>query len=167
MKKILTALLTISAVSLAAAQTSPAPIKLAATATVSTASLTLSAASRIAMLAVNNCAQLGYNVSATVVDRSGVTLAVARSENAGPHTLGASSGKAFTSASARALTSDIAKNLPNNPALADIPGYLVLAGGAPIRVDGAVVGAVGVGGAPSGLVDEKCGTDAVATVLGK
>ncbi|AZI44967.1 hypothetical protein EHF33_18870 (plasmid) [Deinococcus psychrotolerans] len=99
--------------------------------------------------------------------RSGVTLAVARSENAGPHTLGASSGKAFTSASARALTSDIAKNLPNNPALADIPGYLVLAGGAPIRVGGAVVGAVGVGGAPSGLTDEKCGTDAVTTVLGQ
>ncbi len=167
MKKTLTALLTVSAISLAAAQTSPAPIKLATTATVAPASLSLSAASRIAMLAVNNCAQLGYNVSATVVDRSGVTLAVARSENAGPHTLGASSGKAFTSASARALTSDIAKNLPNNPALADIPGYLVLAGGAPIRVDGAVVGAVGVGGAPSGLVDEKCGTDAVATVLGK
>ncbi|MDV6376309.1 GlcG/HbpS family heme-binding protein [Deinococcus arenicola] len=166
MKTILTALLT-SALSLAAAQTTPAPIKLATTATVSTASLSLSAASRIAMLAVNNCAQLGYNVSATVVDRSGVTLAVARSENAGPHTLGASQGKAFTSASARNLTGNIAKGLETNPGLADIPGYLVLAGGAPINVGGAVVGAVGVGGAPSGLVDEKCGTDAVATVLSK
>jgi len=167
MKKMLTALLTVSAVSLAAAQTTPEPIKLASTVTVSTASLSLSAASRIATLAVNNCAQLGYNVSATVVDRSGVTLAVARSENAGPHTLGASQGKAFTSASARNLTSNIAKGLADNPGLADIPGYLVLAGGAPIRADGAVVGAVGVGGAPSGLIDEKCGTDAVTTVLGK
>lgn len=167
MKKMLTALLTVSAVSLAAAQTTPTPIQLATTATVSPASLSLSAANRIAMLAVSNCAQLGYNVTATVVDRSGVTLAVARAENAGPHTLGASYGKAFTSASARNLTSEIAKNLPNNPALADIPGYLVLAGGAPIRVGGAVVGAVGVGGAPSGLTDEKCGTDAVATVLGE
>ncbi|MBB6018726.1 heme-binding protein [Deinococcus radiopugnans] len=167
MKKMLTALLTLSALSLAAAQTTPAPIKLATAATVSTASLSLSAASRIATLAVNNCAQLGYNVAATVVDRSGVVLAVARSENAGPHTLGASQGKAFTSASARNLTSTIAKGLEANPGLADIPGYLVLAGGAPIRVDGAVVGAVGVGGAPSGLVDETCGTDAVTTVLGK
>ncbi|MDV6373148.1 heme-binding protein [Deinococcus arenicola] len=52
-----------------------------------------------------------------------------------------------------------------NPSLADIPGYLVLAGSAPINVDGVVVGAVGVGGAPSGLTDEKCGTDAIATVL--
>lgn len=167
MKKMLIALLTVSAVSLAAAQATPEPVKLATTVTVSTASLSLSAASRIATLAVNNCAQLGYNVSATVVDRSGVPLAVARSENAGPHTLGASQGKAFTSASARNLTSNIAKGLAENPGLADIPGYLVLAGGAPIRADGAVVGAVGVGGAPSGLIDEKCGTDAVATVLGK
>ena len=30
-----------------------------------------------------------------------------------------------------------------------------------------VVGAVGVGGAPSGTIDEKCATDAVATVLGR
>ncbi len=166
MHKIL-ATLTVSALSLAAAQTAPAPVTLATAVTVAPPSLSLSAATRIATLAVNNCAQLGYNVSVTVVDRSGVTLAVARAENAGPHTLGASLGKAFTSASARALTSDIAKNLPANPGLADIPGYLVLAGGAPIRVDGAVVGAVGVGGAPSGLIDEKCGTDAVTTVLGK
>ena len=166
MHKIL-ATLTVSALSLAAAQTAPAPVTLATAVTVAPPSLSLSAATRIATLAVNNCAQLGYNVSVTVVDRSGVTLAVARAENAGPHTLGASLGKAFTSASARALTSDIAKNLPANPGLADIPGDLVLAGGAPIRVDGAVVGAVGVGGAPSGLIDEKCGTDAVTTVLGK
>lgn len=183
----LTALLTVSALSLAAAQTTPAqttpaqttpapataapttpaPVTLATTVTVSPPSLSLSAATRIATLAVNTCAQLGYHVSVTVVDRSGVTLAVARSENAGPHTVGASLGKAFTSASARNFTSEIARNLPGNPGLADIPGYLVLAGGAPIRVNGAVVGAVGVGGAPSGMIDEKCGTDAVAAVLGQ
>lgn len=185
--KSLTALLTVSALSLAAAQTTPtqttpaqtapapataapttpAPVTLTTTVTVSPASLSLSAATRIATLAVNTCAQLGYHVSVTVVDRSGVTLAVARSENAGPHTVGASLGKAFTSASARNFTSEIARNLPGNPGLADIPGYLVLAGGAPIRVNGAVVGAVGVGGAPSGMIDEKCGTDAVAAVLGQ
>lgn len=180
--KSLTALLTVSALSLAAAQTTPAqttpapataapttpaPVTLATTVTVSPPSLSLSAATRIATLAVNTCAQLGYHVSVTVVDRSGVTLAVARSENAGPHTVGASLGKAFTSASARNFTSEIARNLPGNPGLADIPGYLVLAGGAPIRVNGAVVGAVGVGGAPSGMIDEKCGTDAVVAVLGQ
>lgn len=63
----------------AAAQTAPAPIRLATTATVLPASLGLSATSRIATLAVSNCAQPGFNVSVTVVDLSGVTLAVAHS----------------------------------------------------------------------------------------
>lgn len=153
--------------STAFAQTAPAPVKLAGTPTVQVATLSLSAANRIALLAVNNCAQQGYNVAATVVDRAGVTLAVARAENAGPHTLDASLRKAYTSASARNLTSEMAKNLPNNPTLADIPGFLILAGGAPVRVNNAVVGAVGVGGAPSGLIDEKCATDAIKTVLGQ
>ena len=145
----------------------PAPIKLAEGSTVSPASLSLSAANKIALQSVQNCAAAGYNVTATVVDRAGVTLAVARAEGAGPHTVGASYGKAYTSASGRNLTSEMAKNLPNNPALADIPGYLVLAGGVPVRVNNAVVGAVGVGGAPSGMIDEKCAADAIKTVLGQ
>lgn len=106
-------------------------------------------------------------MTATVVDRAGVTLAVARADGAGPHTVGASYQKAYTSASARNLTSAMAQNLANNPTLADIPGFLVLAGGVPVRVDNAVVGAVGVGGAPSGMSDEKCAADAIKTVLGQ
>ena len=163
-----TFLLGLALASTALAQTAP-PVQLATTPTVTQASLSLSAASRIAQLAVNNCAQLGYNVTATVVDRAGITLAVARSENAGPHTVDAAYRKAYTSASARNTTAAIAENIRNNPAtaeLARIDRFLVLAGGAPIRVGGAVVGAVGVGGAPSGAADEKCGTDAAATVLG-
>ncbi len=151
--------------STALAQTTPTPVQLAQTPTIPVTTLSLSAANRVAMLAVNNCAQLGYSVTATVVDRMGVTLVVARAENAGPHTVDASLRKAYTSASARNLTSEMAKNLASTPTLADIPGFLVLAGGAPIRVNGAVVGAVGVGGAPSGLTDEKCATDAIKTVL--
>ena len=64
----------------------PAPIKLAEGSTVSPASLSLSAANKIALQSVQNCAAAGYNVTATVVDRAGVTLAVARAEGAGPHT---------------------------------------------------------------------------------
>lgn len=153
--------------SLAAAQTPPAPVPLASTPTVQVTTLSLDAAVRLATRAVANCAAAGYHVTATVVDRSGVTLAVARSEQAGPHTVGASAGKAFTSASGRNLTSEMARGLPGNPGLANIPGYLLLAGGVPVRVNGAVVGAVGVGGAPSGLIDETCAADAIATVLGQ
>ncbi|GHG08363.1 hypothetical protein GCM10017783_21180 [Deinococcus piscis] len=165
MKKIV--LMSFLALPAAAAQQTPAPQSLATTSTVSATSLSLNAANKIALQAVQNCAAAGYNVTATVVDRAGVTLSVARAEGAGPHTVGASYGKAFTSASGRNLTSEMAKNLPGNPALADIPGYLVLPGGVPVRVGGAVVGAVGVGGAPSGMVDEKCAADAIKSVLGQ
>lgn len=150
-----------------AAQPAPPPVQLATTATVTQASLSLAAALRIAQLTVQTCARQGYNVAATVVDRAGVTLAVARAENAGPHTVEASFRKAYTSASARNLTSALAQNLANTPTLADIPGFLVLAGGVPVRVNNVVVGAVGVGGAPSGLTDEKCATDALTAVLGR
>jgi len=162
--------LAVALMGLAAAQSTPAPVQLATTPTVSTASLSLNAANRIAMLAVSNCAQQGYNVTATVVDRAGITLALARAENAGPHTVDASYRKAYTSASARNTTAAIAENIRNNPAVAElarIDRFLALAGGAPIRVNNAVVGAVGVGGAPSGQIDEKCATDAIKTVLGQ
>lgn len=148
----------------------PQPVQLATDPTVAPPSLTLSAALRIAQLAVDNCARQGYFVAATVVDRAGVTLAVARAENAGPHTVDASYRKAYTSASARNTTAAIAENIRNNPALAElarIDRFLALAGGAPIRVGNVVVGAVGVGGAPSGAIDEKCGTDAATTVLAR
>ncbi|WP_212648422.1 GlcG/HbpS family heme-binding protein [Deinococcus hopiensis] len=160
------ALITLLTASTAPAQQAPAPVNLATTPTVQVTALSLDAANRLAMQAVAQCAAAGYHVTATVVDRSGVTLAVARSENAGPHTVGASYGKAFTSASGRNLTSEMAKGLQNNPGLAAIPGYLLLAGGVPVRIGAAVVGAVGVGGAPSGLIDEKCATDALKAVLG-
>ena len=92
---------------------------------------------------------------------------VARAEHAGPHTVDASLRKAYTSARARNATSALAQNLPNNPTLADIPRFLILAGGVPVRLNNAVVGAVGVGGAPGGLIDEACATDDIKTVLGQ
>lgn len=172
MKTVLLTALTFASVAAAQqtpAQTppaSPAPVQLATTPTVQVATLSLDAAVKLATRAVANCAAAGYNVSAAVVDRSGVALALARSEQAGPHTVGASLGKAFTSASGRNLTSEMAKGLASNPGLADIPGYLLLAGGVPVRAGTTVVGAIGVGGAPSGMIDEQCALDALKTLPG-
>ena len=63
--------------------------------------LSLDLANQIAATAVATCATNGYAVSATVVDRAGTVRAVQRADNAGPHTLGASQQKAFTSAGVR------------------------------------------------------------------
>ena len=141
---------------------------LAATATLASArgdavrserNITLDGAQKIAEAALEDCVRKGYNVSVAVVDRSGVLRTLLRSDNAGPHTPAASQAKAFTSASARNNTTAILATVQSNPAaatLVDIPGFLVLGGGVPIRSGNEVVGAIGVAGAPGGALDEQC-----------
>lgn len=121
--------------------------------------MTLDLANRLASAAVAACAANGHAVAVTVVDRAGVVRAVQRADNAGPHTLAASQQKAYTSASARNATLAMMETAQKNPAaanLVDIPGFLLLGGGVPVRVGNEVVGAVGVGGAPAGQIDEQC-----------
>jgi uncharacterized protein GlcG (DUF336 family) len=119
----------------------------------------LTIAQAIAAGAVEACAARNFNVTATVVDRAGVVRVMLRADRAGPHTVEASRRKAFTSASARALTSAMAQNAADNPGarnLVHIDGFLLLGGGVPVRAGEEVIGAVGVGGAPSGTIDEEC-----------
>ena len=129
--------------------------------------MSLDLANQIAASAVATCAANGYAVSATVVDRAGGVRAVQRADNAGPHTLGASQQKAFTSASAKNNTlaiMEIAQKNPGAANLVNIPGYLLLGGGVPVKVGNEVIGAVGVGGAPAGNLDEQCALAAIDQV---
>jgi uncharacterized protein GlcG (DUF336 family) len=139
---------------------------LALTATAATAqavrterNMSLELANQIASATVAACTAGGYNVAATVVDRAGTVRAVQRADNAGPHTLGASLQKAYTSASAKNTTLAMMEGAQKNPASANlvhIPGFLLVGGGVPIKVGNEVIGAVGVGGAPGGHLDEQC-----------
>ena len=126
--------------------------------------LSLVLANEIAAATVAWCTASGYAVAATVVDRAGSVRAVQRADNAGPHTLGASLQKAYTSASAKNNTLVMMEGAQKNPAaanLTDIPGFLLLGGGVPVRVGNEVIGAVGVGGAPGGHLDEACAVAAL------
>jgi uncharacterized protein GlcG (DUF336 family) len=121
--------------------------------------ISLALANEIAAATVTACSANGYAVAATVVDRAGGVRAVQRADNAGPHTLAASQQKAFTSASAKNTTLAMQDGSQKNPAAANlvyIPGFLLLGGGVPIKVGSEVIGAVGVGGAPGGNLDEQC-----------
>ena len=94
-------------------------------------------------------------------------LALHRADLAGPHTIEASRGKAFTAASARNTTLAMMENAQKNPAaatLVHIPGFLLVGGGVPIRAGNEVIGAVGVGGAPGGHLDEACANAAIDKV---
>jgi uncharacterized protein GlcG (DUF336 family) len=126
--------------------------------------VSLELANQIAAGAVAACSANGYNVAATVVDRAGVVRAVQRADNAGPHTLEASRLKAYTSASAKNNTLAMMETAQKNPGAANlvhIPGFLLLGGGVPVKVGNEVIGAVGVGGAPAGHLDEQCAVAAL------
>lgn len=130
-------------------------------------SLSLAIASELAAAAVAECHAKGYAVAATVVDRAGYVKAVHRADAAGPHTLEASRRKAYTSASARANTTAMMETSQKNPGaqnLGHIDGFLLLGGGMPVRVGNEVVGAIGVGGAPGGHLDDQCAQAALERV---
>lgn len=143
------------------AQTAPAPLVR------TERNMSMELANQIAAAGVAACAANGYAVTTTVVDRAGSVRAVQRADNAGPHTLAASQGKAFTSASAKNTTLAMMENTQKNPAaatLVHIPGFLLVGGGVPIKVGNEVIGAVGIGGAPGGHLDEQCALAALDKV---
>ena len=126
--------------------------------------ISLELANQLASATVAACAASGYAVTATVVDRAGGVRAIQRADNAGPHTVQASERKAYTSASAKAPTKTMLENSQKNPGaatLGDIPGFLLLGGGLPIKAGNEVIGAIGVGGAPGGHLDEQCAQTAL------
>lgn len=59
------------------------------------------------------------------------------------------------------------ENAQKNPGAANlvhVPGFLLLGGGVPIKAGNEVIGAVGVGGAPGGHLDEQCAMAALDKV---
>lgn len=130
--------------------------------------LALSAANKAIQAALEACKKDGYRVSVSVVDRAGVLRAMGRADGAGPHTVDSSRKKAYTAASVRRPTSELADlitKIPSLQSLRDMNGdILILGGGLPIEIGGEVVGGIGVGGAPGTHLDDACaqeGLDAI------
>ncbi|OLB80444.1 MAG: hypothetical protein AUH96_00975 [Nitrospirae bacterium 13_2_20CM_2_61_4] len=135
------------------------------------ATLPLALANKAAAAAQEKCKQDGFRVSVAVVDRAGVLKVLMRGDGAGPHTVNSSSKKAYTAASLRRPTSEMAELVAKTPALQGLRDIedkvLILGGGLPIELGGEVVGAIGVGGAPGGHLDDACaqaGLDSIGAV---
>lgn len=124
---------------------------------VSSRSLSLELANKLAVGAARHCTSMGYQVSVAVTDRSGKLLAFARNPLAGSHTIDVAILKAATAASFQTPTIDMMKGFEG---LANAPGVLLVGGGVPVRIGGHLYGAVGVSGAPAkkrtGDVDDEC-----------
>ncbi|HHY0332945.1 TPA: GlcG/HbpS family heme-binding protein [Vibrio cholerae] len=110
--------------------------------------------------AVSQCSAEGYKVSATVVDLSGQVVAQLRADGAGIHTLDSSRKKAFTVASMKQPSGNLMNTIAEKPILQPLQymdeNLLFLAGGVPVELNKAIIGALGVGGAPGGHLDVVC-----------
>ncbi|PAF53047.1 hypothetical protein BKH42_08125 [Helicobacter sp. 13S00482-2] len=130
--------------------------------------LSTQVALKIAKNTFDKCKTEGYNISVSVLDKGGNQIAFLKDENAGPHTIEGSYKKAFTALSTKTPSSKFAQKLMKK----EIPEGLInlskdfvfVGGGLPIKVDNTVIGSVGVGGAPSGDIDEKCAMAGIQSV---
>lgn len=130
--------------------------------------LSVGLAEEAALAAMQKCQADGFRVSVVVLDRGGTFKAALRNDGAGLHTFDTAWKKAFTSASVRIPSATFATRVQTNPGLASIVGTIALGGGLPISAGNEVIGAIGVGGAPSGEADEVCakaGLDKIADRL--
>jgi uncharacterized protein GlcG (DUF336 family) len=118
-------------------------------------------ANDIVLAAVRACADRGYKVSASVVDRNGNLSAFLRDPLSGPHTVKVSQRKAFTSATSQMSTAQ----LSSRPDLNFAPDMLLIVGGLPIKFNGHFYGGVAVAGATP-EIDEKCAEAGIQAVSG-
>lgn len=132
---------------------------------VETDTLSAETAMKAAQAALKEAQKQNQRVTIVIVDRSGVTRLVLHGDNAGPQTEESAQRKAFTAVSFGRATSQLAGGATGDaPNIGDIPGTLFLAGGVPVAVDGLAIAGIGVGGAPSGDIDEAIANAGLAAI---
>lgn len=121
--------------------------------------LTPETALKAAQAALQKCRADGFQVAVAVVDRSGVTQVLLRDRYAGPHTVAMAEDKAWTAVSFRTHTTELERaTRPGQPqsAIRQRPRVAAVGGGLMIEGAGALLGGIGVSGAPGGDRDEVC-----------
>ncbi|NUR90716.1 MAG: heme-binding protein [Nonomuraea sp.] len=113
--------------------------------------LTADAAIRAGQAAMAEAVKQKQRVTVAIVDRSGATRLILKGDGAGPQTEESAKRKAYTAVAFGQPTS----KLSSNQSLASIPDVLLLAGGVPVASGGSPIAGIGVGGAPSGDIDES------------
>ena len=141
-----------------------------AAATHPTRVLTPEAAMKATLAALHDCRQRGYQVAVAVVDRSGVAQTMLRDRFAGAHTPDTAINKAWTAVSFRTDTSELAATTQAGQpgsGIRQLPRVVAVGGGVMIQAAGAIVGGIGVSGAPGGDADEACAKAGIEAVRDK
>lgn len=122
---------------------------------------------RAAQAALAACRQAGYQVAVAVADRGGQVQVLLRDRLAGSHTVEAATDKAWTAASFRMATTALAlatREGGEASGIRHIRRALAVGGGIPIEANGALLGAIGISGAPGGGADDACARAGIAAV---
>jgi uncharacterized protein GlcG (DUF336 family) len=122
--------------------------------------LTWEVAHRAVEGAVRKALDLGIRVNVSVLDAGGNLLAFLRMNGAPLHSISISEDKAYTAVSFGLATSQWAKELNGHSdavrqGLPLRPRFVMFGGGLPIRLEGELIGAIGVSGG-SEQQDEEC-----------
>jgi len=123
-----------------------------------------------AQAALKKCRDSGWQVAVAVVDRAGVAQVMLRDRYAGAHTFRTAIGKAWTAASFRTPTTELARiSQPGQPqsGIRNLPNAVLLGGGLLIEAQGSILGAIGVSGAPGGDADDTCGRAGIDAIRDK
>jgi uncharacterized protein GlcG (DUF336 family) len=129
--------------------------------------LTTAAAQQAAQAAFAHCQKAGYTATVAVVDRGGRALALLRDNLAGAHTVQTAIDKAATAVAFRIDTTELAAmTQPGRPpsGIRELPNVVAIGGGLVIRAKGAMVGGIGVSGAPGPENDDACAKAGIAAI---
>lgn len=135
--------------------------------TFQTRSMTPETALTAARAALEACRKQGYQVAVAVTDRSGVVQVLLRDRFAGPHTIDVAANKAWTAASFRTSTLELAaETQAGRPSsgLRNLPRFLAVGGGRTVEASGSMLGAIGVSGGPGGEADDGCAAAGIKAI---
>ncbi len=121
----------------------------------------------MAQAAMIYCADSGYQVGVTVVDRFGIPQVFVRDRFAGLHVYETSRRKAWTAVSFRTGTSELHEaTAPGkiSQGIRQLSEALPLGGGLVVEGAGSIVAGIGVSGAPSPELDDECAEAGISAI---
>ena len=123
----------------------------------------------LARATLQDCRDKGYQVAVAVVDRSGTVQVLLRDRYAGVHTVETARRKAWTAVSFRTDTLVMAEETAVGKEASGVrfvDQALMVGGGVVIQAAGAMVGGIGVSGAPGGPADDACARAGIDVIQG-
>jgi uncharacterized protein GlcG (DUF336 family) len=122
---------------------------------------------KAAQATLASCRAQGFQVAVAVVDRNGLPQVLLRDRFAGAHTVDMALDKAWTAASFRRNTGELASETQAGRPMSgvrNLPRVIAAGGGLPIDEAGTLFGAIGVSGGPGGEADESCARAGIKAV---